>query len=118
MAVGGAEFFESLPRTPEASQNRGIVFEKDGTADWAPDLGPGCGPVPLKPIAPKDKRPTPGPTFRKVSSGLRNGGTGGLPEAPLEAVAPLDRSNFGDQSAMPEDTDANPTDCLVAEVAP
>jgi len=54
------------------SHDRGLVFEKDGKADWAPDLGPGFGPIPHPPIEPKDRKPVPPPSFRRGPSGMRN----------------------------------------------
>jgi len=57
---------------PAEVHDRGLVFEQNGKACWAPDLGPGFGPVPHPPITPKDKKPLPPPSFRRGPAGLRN----------------------------------------------
>jgi len=61
----------ALPPSSPQSQARALIFQQDGEAAWAPDLGPGQGPVPRPPVAPKERKPVPPPTFRRPPSGLR-----------------------------------------------
>jgi len=65
----------AMDHTSQTSQvkDRGLVMEQDGSTAWAPDINKGCGPVPRPPVTPKDVKPAPPPTFRKMPSGLRSG---------------------------------------------
>lgn len=111
---GGGKLAEPFPQTPDGTHDRAIVFEKDGKADWAPDIGAGCGPVHRQPISPKERKPADAPTFRKVSSGLRLGGTGGTPKAPPEVGALPERT----APTLAEPAAGNLVDGVRLEAAP
>lgn len=63
---------DTSSKAPEV-HDRGLVMELDGSTSWAPDINSGCGPTPRPPVAPKDVKPAPPPTFARMPSGLRPG---------------------------------------------
>lgn len=48
-------------------QLKAVVREPDGDLVWAPDLGPGCGPMPRPRDSRKSVRPAPPPTFQRAT---------------------------------------------------
>jgi len=46
---------------------KAVVREPDGDLVWAPDLGPGCGPMARPRDSRKSARPAPPPTFQRVT---------------------------------------------------
>jgi len=71
-AVAGPVATATTSAAVEESHDRALVVQQDGQTAWAPDLGPGQGPTPRPPVSPKEKKPVPPPTFRRLPSGLRN----------------------------------------------
>jgi len=51
-------------------QLKAVVREPDGDLVWAPDLGPGCGPMARPRDSRKSARPAPPPTFQSVTAGV------------------------------------------------
>merc|ERR1740123_1108887 len=47
-------------------QLKAVVRELDGDLVWAPDLGPGCGPMARPRDSRKSARPAPPPTFQRA----------------------------------------------------
>jgi len=51
----------------EPRQLKAVVRELDGDLVWAPDLGPGCGPMARPRDSRKSARPAPPPTFQRAT---------------------------------------------------
>jgi len=62
----------------EPRQLKAVVREPDGDLVWAPDLGPGCGPMARPRDSRKSARPAPPPTFQRAT---HLAGTAAIPAA-------------------------------------
>lgn len=75
---GGAASSSALPSprpsvaTP-SGHDRGLTPQPEGPAAvWGPHLGPGQGPAPRPPVAIKEYKPVPPPTFRRLPTSFRS----------------------------------------------